>query len=94
MEQINFPAFVKLAWWTPTEQEKDGLQVYKTSIIKFNPMALSYYFPLKAHINDEEKQLTSVLIAGVTFWIDMSFDEFDEFWDDVKRSFDIKEPLF
>ncbi len=91
MEQIKFPEFIKLTWWANVSKEKDGLPVLERSVIKVNPMTISYYYPLNANINGNERPCTSVYISGSIFWIDISFDEFDELWETVKRSFDMKE---
>lgn len=92
MEQIKFPQFVHLPWWANVQQSTtDGTPIYKRSVVNINPMSVVYYYPLTVTIDEEEKELTSVSVGSYPFWIDMSFKEFDELWQTVKRSFDMDE---
>lgn len=92
MEQIKFPNFIELPAYFNI---KKGEEVYVKSKIKINPMQVVYFYPINVNVGDGvEVQVTSLTVGNGIFWVAMSYDEFDELWDDVKRTFDVNEPLF
>lgn len=59
-----------------------------------NPQHVVYFYPLKKNINGNKMEITVLTLGSSVFWINMRYDEFCDFWDGVKRSFDLEEPLF
>jgi hypothetical protein len=62
--------------------------------VKINPTIIYFYYKISELINGEVKELTFLAATGSNFWVDMDYEEFDEYWGEVKRSFEIDEPLY
>lgn len=67
---------------------------YGKSKIMINPNSVQYFYPISMNINGEDKNLVVVAVGAEAFWIDMPFEKFNEFWNNVKRSFELDEPLY
>lgn len=94
MEQIEFPKFIEFPVIFDVTENKSEERKYAYSKVKVNPTQVVCFYPIHRNINGDEKSLTSATIGALQFWIDMSYDEFDEFWSETKRSFQINEPLY
>lgn len=92
MEQIKFPEFIELniIWDDPKDSEKhrSGWKM------KLNPMTVHYYYKVINIVDGKEKELTLVGTTGGNFPVDMPYEEFDEFWSEIKRSFNVETPLY
>jgi hypothetical protein len=85
MEKLEFAKFIKVEVVLVVGDEM-GSPIYAISRACLNPVSISYYLPSKVK-GEEEKygEVTAVGVSGVQFIVNVSFKEFDKFFDNVER---------
>lgn len=93
MEQFKFPKFIELnTLFRIKGGKEDGKWV--ESKISINPLGVGYFYPVTEDFGECVKDVTCIYISGGAFYVDMHYAEFSEFWAEVKRNFELDEPLF
>lgn len=95
MEQtkINYPSFIELPIYILSTPDKEVNEFILTKL-KLNPLQVIFYYPGVLSFKGKDVQVTTMCIGSSRFYIDMSFDELDEYWEEIKKSIDIIEPLY
>ena len=72
------------------EKEVDGRTLeYETSRASINPLSVSYYHPIKFGSGGKDYDVTAICSSGRIFWVNVPYEEFDNFFDEAERGFDM-----